>query len=124
MGRKFGQVSYPKTDFRRLKLRFLAEKKFGKTSFLEVIDYYYRKFFGNKEDEFTVFIISVGSEGSFGHTGEIIDIWTWGEHSEQRSVQYLFAEILGHAKKLVYKTFSYLFLKFHLNFPCTIQKFF
>ena len=55
-------MSYPKTDFRGLKLRFLAEKKFGKTGFLEVIDYYYRKFFGNKEDEFTVFIISVGSE--------------------------------------------------------------
>lgn len=58
MSRKFGNVSYPETDFRGLNLRFIAEKKFGKTSFLEAIDNYWRK----DENDFTVFIVSVGGE--------------------------------------------------------------
>ena len=58
MSRKFGTISYPETDFRGLNMRFIAEKKFGKTSFLEAIDNYWRK----NEDDFTIFIVSVGGE--------------------------------------------------------------
>ena len=60
MSRKFGTISYPETDFRGLNIRFIAEKKFGKTSFLESIDNYYRK--DEKEDNFTTFIVSIGGE--------------------------------------------------------------
>lgn len=58
MSRKFGMISYPETDFRNLNMRLIAEKKFGKTSFLEAIDNYYRK----DKDDFTTFIVSIGGE--------------------------------------------------------------
>lgn len=58
MSRKFGMISYPETDFRNLNMRLIAEKKFGKTSFLEAIDNYYRK----NKDDFTTFIVSIGGE--------------------------------------------------------------
>lgn len=51
-------ISYPETDFRNLNMRLIAEKKFGKTSFLEAIDNYYRK----NKDDFTTFIVSIGGE--------------------------------------------------------------
>lgn len=75
MSRKFGNVSYPNTDFRKLKLRYTTEKKFGKTGFLEAIDNYWRK----DINDFTVFIVSVGGEEgnsaiyNFGENVETFD---------------------------------------------------
>lgn len=62
MARKFGEVKHPQMDFTKLKIRYLAEKKFGKTGFFESIDYFYRNKFGKAIDDFTVFIITLGSE--------------------------------------------------------------
>jgi len=55
---KFGRVSYPKTDFKGLKIRYLSEKKFGKTGWLEAIDEKFRK----GVDDFTVLVLEIGSE--------------------------------------------------------------
>ena len=62
MARKYGKAKHPQMDFTKLKIRYLAEKKFGKTGFFEAIDYYYRNSLNKTVDYFTVFIITAGSE--------------------------------------------------------------